>query len=62
MKKVAVAIIVVGVLSILAAVVCRAMVVRLPVCPGGVMVSAVLSFANTCFLLAISLLVLRTAK
>jgi len=62
MKKVAVGILVIGVVSLLAGFISRFMVMRLPLAPEGITCTAFLSFAQTCFLLSIALLVVKMAK
>ena len=62
MKKLAIAITVVGALSLVAGVVFRLLVQRVPIAPGGVNPAAMASFAQSCFLLAIALCVVKMAK
>ena len=62
MKKLAVAIIVIGVISVLAGIFSRLSMVLLPLAPHGLKGSVAISFGNTCFLLSIALLLLKPAK
>ncbi|MFH1640374.1 MAG: hypothetical protein ABIA66_00250 [Candidatus Omnitrophota bacterium] len=62
MKKISIAVIVVGVLSILGGILSRITMQPLPLAPGGVEASVLLKLASTCFLLAIALLLVQSVK
>ncbi len=62
MKTLAVAIIIIGVVSVLAGIYSRVSMVLLPLAPNGIKGSVAISFGSTCFLLSIALLLLKPAK
>lgn len=62
MKKLAVAILVIGAISMLAGIFSRVTMRLLPLAPNGIKASVAISFANTCFLLSIALLAVKAVK
>ena len=62
MKMIGLLVIIVGIVSLIAGVISRLTMTPLPIAPSGVEASVLLSFANSCFLLGIALLVLKATK